>query len=71
MKLKILYKKELAEKLERSAASLAYYLNKKYYNELKELGYEKTQRHITQKQYEFLKEKLVIVEWNLYFCRNN
>lgn len=56
----VMTKKKLAEKLKVSVRTLRYWLNEKYFEELKEMGYQKSQKIITRKQYSYLHEKLVI-----------
>lgn len=56
----IIRKKNLAKILGISARTLQYWLNEKYFEELKKLDYNKNQQIITPKQYFFLKEKISI-----------
>lgn len=55
-----MHKKELAELVGVSLRTFRYWLNEKYFVELKEIGYMKTQKILTPKQVSFLFKKLVI-----------
>ncbi|MGD9930146.1 MAG: hypothetical protein AB7U05_09010 [Mangrovibacterium sp.] len=53
-------KHEFAQLAEIPFRTLSRYLNELYYDELREMDYTKTQKYLTKKQIEFLKNKLVI-----------
>lgn len=55
-------KSELAAKCGISCSTLQTWLNRRYYDELKKLGYEKKHRILRPNLVKFLFEKLVIVE---------
>ncbi len=55
-------KSELAQKLKISGRWLAYYLNKKWKNEMKQIGYSRHQHLITPSQQRFILEKFVYTE---------
>lgn len=61
-KYKLMTKAEFAEKLGISNSCRAKWLNSLYYEELKKLGYRKTQRFLLPKQLEFLFKTLCYVE---------
>jgi hypothetical protein len=54
MKAYSLTKKQLAQILKVSSGTICNWLNVRYYDKLKELGYEKSQRVLLPKQVEFL-----------------
>ena len=54
MKAYTLTKKQLGQILKVSGKTVGNWLNKRYYNQLKELGYTKEQRILLPKQVEFL-----------------
>jgi len=58
----MIYKKELRQKLNVCSTTLRTLLNNIYYEELKLLGYKKTQHQLTPKQYSFLIDSLGINE---------
>ena len=52
------YKYQLADKLEISRRTLAYWLNRRYFAELEKMGYRKTQKYLTPEHQKFLSNKL-------------
>lgn len=52
------YKYEIAEKIGVSKTTLRKWLNVRYYEELKKLGYQKSQKYLTIKQINYLQEIL-------------
>lgn len=56
-------KKEYAKKLDISVRTLRYWLNVRYYSELKEFGYDKLQKKLTSKQVFFLDRKLTYTDY--------
>jgi len=55
-------KSELAQKLKISSRWLAYYLNKKWKNEMKQIGYSRHQHLLTPGQHKFILEKFVFID---------
>ncbi len=55
-------KKEYANRLDISVRTLRYWLNGRYYEEMKEIGYTKLQKKLTPKQVTYLDKKLVYRE---------
>jgi len=55
-------KSELAEKCGVSCSTLQTWMNRRYFEELKKLGYNKKQRILLPPLVKFLFERLVIVE---------
>ncbi|MDR0667612.1 MAG: DUF4248 domain-containing protein [Prevotellaceae bacterium] len=54
-------KKELRLLAGVSESTFRRYLNKKYFDELQKMGYEKKQKILTPTQYKYIVDKLVIV----------
>jgi len=55
---KVLSKKQMANRMGICSRTLANWLNKKYYNELLKLGYEKTDKYLTPRIQGYLLAKL-------------
>ena len=53
-----LYKTEVARRLNITRETLRLYLNERYFDELKSLGYIKNQKMLTPKQLEYLHDKI-------------
>jgi DNA-binding transcriptional regulator YiaG len=53
-----LTKSEIATTMQIDVKTLAHYCNERYYEELKEIGYIKTQKKFTPAQVKLLREKL-------------
>ena len=58
MKNSCCYKYQLADKLEISRRTLAYWLNTMYFDELVKIGYKKHQKYLTPEHQKFLSNKL-------------
>ena len=52
------YKYKLAEKLEVSRRTLAYWINTMYYDHMLTIGYKKHQKYLTPEQLKYLSNKL-------------
>ena len=59
---RLLSKKELRLQSGLSETTFRQYLNVRYYNELKTLGYNKNQKILSPAQIKFLRERLVIID---------
>ncbi|MGQ8335657.1 hypothetical protein ACUNWD_03845 [Sunxiuqinia sp. A32] len=59
-KYQIIMKHDLAKIMDISQRTLSYWLNEKYFKEMKELGYNRKQKFITPLQFKYLDEKTCI-----------
>lgn len=55
---KTLNKNEICRMLNVSSSTLAVYLNKRYISDLQTIGYKKTQKQLTPRQLNYLKDKI-------------
>jgi hypothetical protein len=62
MSIKIVYKQEFAAILSINESCLRNYLNKKYYNELQPLGYERNSKILFGSVLDYLKEKFSVTD---------